>query len=737
MGKDKTKDGETATPSETNRDHSQDQEARGTALAKTITKAVAREMAKAHAQYQAIANGKSTPTLPTSLKISSGSHGFRVMDPFNWTKDKSIYQRWQLWSHKARLTLDAMEGNSGKTNISYFHHWINGDGITQIEAWKNNKILISQSEYHALESKDREGKYSSECIGSYFTLFELSLAPRSNPLLAVEDLYLAKQGSMTFGEFHSHIVKIVKRCQFPCQKAEERAIRDAIFMGMNSQWARDKAINLMNEEGKELTVEFLMNQLAVKNCNTQHKFLSQLNSSPSMNFAAYNHRQNRGKSNRSKCTSGKNGVQNKTRVQTSSPNNHPSRKPPGMEGKCMRCGKPEHQPGQKCTAKNAKCKECHKIGHFYKVCQSKKKARRANLAQVAPQTEQDTHINENGVRQPNPPMVNMLKIVNHIGATSGSQEKHLKFPIDVDPRGPYKHHLVARVDTGADVNCMNEKTFKKLFPKVKLSVCPHEIQNISILRQFCTYLQFRREKYLNTFIVTNANNCPNLLSHGATFRMGVLLPNYPEENVVKACGENVPNFRYSTSTGTSSNVFQILQDLWLKQYQESHPDSLQNESRMSHTSTHSTTSTTAQPATSFRTCRPSTAKNERTTTGMQNIVQPTTSFRTTTPTKATTGRTNTFRTTSNARQQVPQDMSCNTHLESCMHVHQPLSQVCKPGELLALRKVKHPLNGKTSVSRLPLTKQDILSQYSSCFEGIECFPGDPYKFHLKPDYKPA
>ena len=72
-----------------------------------------------------------------------------------------------------------------------------------------------------------------------------------------------------------------------------------------------------------------------------------------------------------------------------------------------------------------------------------------------------------------------------------------------------------------------------------------------------------------------------------------------------------------------------------------------------------------------------------------------------------------------------------------MHVHQPMSQVCKLGELLALRKVKHPLNGRTSVSRLPLTKQDILSQYSGCFEGIGRFPGNLYKFHLKPDYKPA
>ena len=129
MGKDKTKDGETAAYEtqdghrDSQRDHSQDQEARDATLAQTITKivtretqaiaeAVAREMAKAHVQYQAIANENRAPTLPTSLKITSGSHGFRVMDPFNWTKDKSVYQRWQLWSHKARLTLDAMEGDS-------------------------------------------------------------------------------------------------------------------------------------------------------------------------------------------------------------------------------------------------------------------------------------------------------------------------------------------------------------------------------------------------------------------------------------------------------------------------------------------------------------------------------------------------------------------------------------------------------------------------------------------------
>ena len=237
-------------------------------------------------------------------------------------------------------------------------------------------------------------------------------------------------------------------------------------------------------------------------------------------------------------------------------------------------------------------------------------------------------------------MVNMLKIVNHIGTTSGSQEKHLKFPTDVNPRGPYKDHLVVRVDTGADVNCMNEKTFRRLFPKVKLSVCPYEIQNfgnsiadISILGQFHTYLQFRGKKYLNTFIVTNTNDCPNLLSHGATFRMGVLLPNYPEENVVK--GENVPNFKFGasagTSTGMSSNVFKILQDLWLKQYQETSS----SKSRTSRMSTTDMTCTTTQPIHLMSYGYAPANQNTGMATPNTSMSESSTSSRTTLPTKTT------------------------------------------------------------------------------------------------------
>ena len=80
MGKDKNKDkehqdGEATASSETitsprdacqsNRDHSWDREARDATLAKTITKAVTREMTKAHVEYQTLLNDRSTAVITT------------------------------------------------------------------------------------------------------------------------------------------------------------------------------------------------------------------------------------------------------------------------------------------------------------------------------------------------------------------------------------------------------------------------------------------------------------------------------------------------------------------------------------------------------------------------------------------------------------------------------------------------------------------------------------------------
>ena len=118
--------------------------------------------------------------------------------------------------------------------------------------------------------------------------------------------------------------------------------------------------------------------------------------------------------------------------------------------------------------------------------------------------------------------------------------------------------------------------------------------------------------------------------------------------------------------------------------------------------------------------------------GTANISQTLTPCRTMPPPK-----TNTPHSTRQSTHEIHQNSSHSGPPTCCMHVHQPQSQICKPGKPPALREVKHPHKGRTSVSRFPLAKQGISSQYSGCFEGIGHFTRDPCKFHLKSDLQPA
>ena len=100
--KDKTRDENATTSSD------REQESRDTALARTITQAVAeafakqkaketklitetftRQMEKTQAQYDELLKVSHAQNSTTTLKVSSGSQGFRVMDPFDWTHDKT------------------------------------------------------------------------------------------------------------------------------------------------------------------------------------------------------------------------------------------------------------------------------------------------------------------------------------------------------------------------------------------------------------------------------------------------------------------------------------------------------------------------------------------------------------------------------------------------------------------------------------------------------------------------
>ena len=126
MGKDKTKDGETATSSEaqdgcqeSQRDHSQDQEARDATLAKTITEAVAREtqtitevvtreMAKAYHLYFILYHS----TKPLSMRIMHQP----CQQPLKSLQDQMVLESWTPSTGQG-TKLSTRDGNYGHIRL--------------------------------------------------------------------------------------------------------------------------------------------------------------------------------------------------------------------------------------------------------------------------------------------------------------------------------------------------------------------------------------------------------------------------------------------------------------------------------------------------------------------------------------------------------------------------------------------------------------------------------------------
>ena len=57
---------------------------------KSITETFQRQMEKTPVQYEEFLKASHTQNFPSTLKVTSSSEGFRVMDPFDWTMDRNI-----------------------------------------------------------------------------------------------------------------------------------------------------------------------------------------------------------------------------------------------------------------------------------------------------------------------------------------------------------------------------------------------------------------------------------------------------------------------------------------------------------------------------------------------------------------------------------------------------------------------------------------------------------------------
>ena len=97
--------------------------------------------------------------------------------------------------------------------------------------------------------------------------------------------------------------------------------------------------------------------------------------------------------------------------------------------------------------------------------------------------------------------------------------------------------VLLKVDTGADVNLMNRKTFHLLFGEAKevLKLTPIKMENygntaVKVLGIFHAFLRWKDRVYKQLFYMTDCDRSPNLLSRDTCYILGVLKPCYTVEN---------------------------------------------------------------------------------------------------------------------------------------------------------------------------------------------------------------
>ena len=142
-----------------------------------------------------------------------------------------------------------------------------------------------------------------------------------------------------------------------------------------------------------------------------------------------------------------------------------------LKGKiCYRCGKAMHQPGQACAmhlenSANSATKWDILLGFV-------KTPRKLQCREVLKSKTQDNSISNSpsectGLKQTTlNMMVHQCSCGYDVKSTDGPQ-KYLEFPIGLDPRTPLLNKILVRLDTGADMNCMNSNTFPSAISKSK------------------------------------------------------------------------------------------------------------------------------------------------------------------------------------------------------------------------------------------------------------------------------
>ena len=479
-------------------------------------------------------------------------HGPRM----DWTLDNGIYNRYRVWKDKmTAFFLGPLSGVEEKNKVHYFTIFGGDWLIAKMKLWRSEGKLRDRD-------LDDDRKRNVHKLSTYWDLIEEAVKPTQNQLLAVVELKYLFQKEMTLDEFYERARELVEDAGYEGE-VFQRILRDTILGGLSDITLRDK---ITRKAKNDMTLEEVMRiaraevstRLAMQAMNIDNK--------PGVRYVTYDKKHKKTRSPRKVSQSSSQAAQQNG-------NSH------GQQSKgdtCFRCGKGKHQQGQKCGAIDAICNQCGKKGHYARICQSKgntgntssdnsKGARpkhRAHHVQVQEvPAEKPAYYDETGAPVFQQFMVRLPS--NSMNKGSSRTDLRIEFPIGMEPNN-LDRKVLLECDTGCDVNCINEVTYKKLFPQIPLKCDPSLLENygstIEYIGTFTGFLRWKGKVWKQQFYVTKANQSPNLLCRPSCFTMEILKVNFnvqlPTQRMTHEVSSSRPTQQHNsnaTSTGQAPN----------------------------------------------------------------------------------------------------------------------------------------------------------------------------------------
>ena len=265
------------------------------------------------------------------------------------------------------------------------------------------------------------------------------------------------------------------------------------------------------------------------------------------------------------------------------------------------------------------------------------------------------------------------KVMNVLSGISSSKPMMIEFGCGLTPLS-IDRKLPLLIDTGADANAINKKTFDQLFPEVELEESSFCLQNfdkrlIKPIGSFRCFLRWKGQKYRVQIEVMNENT-PNILSRETTFLMGILKKCFVTEKV---------------------SIEQNTQNPTLVSDPAATRDSPSTEGVFCH-SVLPAEATVQDPSTE----------------GVFSHSDPST-----------------------------EAVFCHSVTEVAENTSNPSTEAAQMN-VASTSDSQNPSNKQSlSITDLPLTQEKVESTYADMFQGLGKFPGEPYKLRLKPDAVPA